>query len=1639
MRQKGLVLIAVAILLLLCASVALADEDSDQQSAPSLTQIEAAMDGSEASVVPMPHTDPRAAEELPHQDLTREQSNELLTEVFGSAIQSPAEFFDELNVKKFYSDNVAVVVPEEELGGESSPAPAASLLESTVPLRVEDSTGQNALLDLGLESNEGELQPSNPLVEVGIPTQLEDGFSLPEAGVEIKLAGAPANRAPSIPESGLATYPNVAEDTLLAAVPTPTGLETLTLLQSADAPTSQTFDITLPPGASLHETEVGGAEVRQGDQTLVAVHPPTALDANGDTVPVRLEVSGDTLTLVAEPTSSNVAPILVDPVFESYGWYQKTSTGIEILRDWKKFSNSLEYTASDWGTCPACGFGGVTGLNLGSGIGWASAGSQSRWDYHVPRWATDFQDPAVKARPTTYIKKATLWNLYFNATGGEARPITTDPFMEFYLWDENNGFVAIGRHLGTEGNLTDMNYQYNLVNPNENVNAKQLSVELVQTQNQYSQYRQLYVGSATVELTDKDKPAFGSLGSPSQWMNDQPVGSIPFSASDPGLGISQINIANPRPLNTPLVTETKRGCIGTNASPCPRTWSSSNINDPKPLWDPKVMPQGENGVVINPHDPLGKTAADGGSPAEVKIKVDHTAPSLKLSGSLTEQGKVGRQAEYTLKYDAGDGFDATPGALTPIGPAGTGEGVPQRPMGVAADGQGHLWMVDRENCRVVEFDEEGKYLGQFGSKGSGNGQFLDPRGIAVALDGTIWVADAARGRIQQFNAKGEYLQGFGTKVSAPTNDPTSFVEPWGVATAPGGRLWVSDAGAGRVALFNEHSTADGRFVLNAVGTPSSPTAKAELASPVGIATDATGNVWVAENAGPRVSVFDSDGKFRMRFGSNGSGNGQLIAPVGVAITPTGHVLVTEQGNSRVQEFMSSGAYIRQFGSAGTANNQLQEPRGVTVGAGNVAFVADAANHRITRWSGVDLDPQSGVASTEVKIDGNPVEPKYAPGCATKNCSISREWKLKTSDYSSGQHNVQVVATDGVGLSTTNELSVTTDSTAPQLTANSKFFTAPEGWLEQKSYIYIASASDTGGYGVTSMSLKVDGKTIKSLNQSCASGGCSGGLAGSIDMTVYKGGAHPAELSVTDAAGNLAKKTWTINVDPKGQISTAEAMDTMEAIENTSPVNLVGESQSEVEYPGTQPDLGLQEIEGEIVASGSAAPTIVGESPGDGISVEVPRSGSLANPCNSGGSTPESTAEEGEKEEGQPILPEDCLTDQEIGELREQRPPLLTPIELTPIVTGPNASENQMVEEVAAVAVNTASHVDTIIRPLYDGAMSFEAIRDSAGPETFSWEVKLEPDQELALVDGQHAVVNYEGGHPAFGITAVPAHDAIGTAVPTKLAVSGGNVLTLTVEHRRPAEEGHPSVYPVIGGAGWEGGFQTYQVEMPPPESLEEPLIEGEADYEAPAGETPRLFGVIFGPPVADSSPVPLSAAQPKVDRRARAYNFVECGWYKTTPGVASPPKTQPPPSRRIFAELSQGCHGELEGGYRVSYAMSLSGVFHYKSNHWVWTNEPPHCRKWGPSEPALIHCFIKGPNVSNDHLDVIGDYRFAARVVSASPAEICYRLNGILPLNPDADIDGPSGVFHGKMHNPHVPVWPDEACPWGHFVGPVGH
>jgi PASTA domain len=124
------------------------------------------------------------------------------------------------------------------------------------------------------------------------------------------------------------------------------------------------------------------------------------------------------------------------------------------------------------------------------------------------------------------------------------------------------------------------------------------------------------------------------------------------------------------------------------------------------------------------------------------------------------------------------------------------------------------------------------------------------------------------------------------------------------------------------------------------------------------------------------------------------------------------------------------------------------------------------------------------------------------------------------------------------------------------------------------------------------------------------------------------------------------------------------------------------------------------------------------------------------------------------------------------------------------------------------SVPAAAIADPPAPPPFDGMMTFGHIDDPSGPEEFSWTVELGTNQSLESIDEQNAGVYNKEDELMFTIAAEAAHDFDGTSVPTSLAVTGPNIIALTVHHRagNPTAGGVPFDYPITPGPSFDNTF-----------------------------------------------------------------------------------------------------------------------------------------------------------------------------------------------------------------------------------------
>ncbi|MGP8214677.1 MAG: T9SS type A sorting domain-containing protein [Bacteroidia bacterium] len=182
------------------------------------------------------------------------------------------------------------------------------------------------------------------------------------------------------------------------------------------------------------------------------------------------------------------------------------------------------------------------------------------------------------------------------------------------------------------------------------------------------------------------------------------------------------------------------------------------------------------------------------------------------------------------------------------------------PAGIVYDGNGNLYMADFSNNEIRKIVISSAVVTTFvGSitAGSVNGtgtaaSFHNPNGLTIDGNGNLYVADEGNNEIRKIvisSAAVTTLAGSGIAGSANgIGTAASFNSPTGVACDGSGNLFVADADNNKIRLI---VISTGQVITYAgSGTAGSANGAGTAATfdyPWGIATDATGNVYVGED------------------------------------------------------------------------------------------------------------------------------------------------------------------------------------------------------------------------------------------------------------------------------------------------------------------------------------------------------------------------------------------------------------------------------------------------------------------------------------------------------------------------------------------------------------------------------------------------------------------------------------------------------------------------------------------------------------------------------------------------------------------------------------------------------------------------
>jgi len=351
-------------------------------------------------------------------------------------------------------------------------------------------------------------------------------------------------------------------------------------------------------------------------------------------------------------------------------------------------------------------------------------------------------------------------------------------------------------------------------------------------------------------------------------------------------------------------------------------------------------------------------------PATAAAMNEAAAVAIDPSGNLY----VADQLNNRIRKIDGSGVMTTYAGTGTGGYAGDGgmatDAQLRNPIGVYADSAGNLYIADMFNQAIRKVDVGGHITtvagngtsGYMGDGGAATAAQLNfPTCVFADAGGNLFIGDCQNNVVRKVSAAGiistvagNHVNGFGGDGGAATAASLSL--PYGVATDAGGNLYIADQGNNRIRKVSPSgiiSTVTGPGYFSGDGGPA---LAATLYHPQGLAINQKGEFFVGDGGNRRIRKIDTAGIITTIAGSGAaipSGDGGpasaagFYQPIAVACDTLGDVFVLDTNNT-VRKIDATGmiATVAGTGTAGYNGDSIAATSAMLNGANGIAASKD---------------------------------------------------------------------------------------------------------------------------------------------------------------------------------------------------------------------------------------------------------------------------------------------------------------------------------------------------------------------------------------------------------------------------------------------------------------------------------------------------------------------------------------------------------------------------------------------------------------------------------------------------------------------------------------------------------------------------
>jgi streptogramin lyase len=250
--------------------------------------------------------------------------------------------------------------------------------------------------------------------------------------------------------------------------------------------------------------------------------------------------------------------------------------------------------------------------------------------------------------------------------------------------------------------------------------------------------------------------------------------------------------------------------------------------------------------------------------------------------------------------------------------------------------------------------------------------FTTPTGVAVDASGNIYVAAQANNKILKITSAGVVttLAGSGSTGSADgTGTAATFRNPAGVAVDASGNIYVADQANHKIRKITPAGVVTTLAGSGSTGSADGTGTAATFRYPAGVAVDAFGIIYVADKDNHKIRRITPAGVVSTLAGSgswgydDGTGTAATFNdPTGVAVDVSRNIYVADQVNNSIRKITPAGVVT-------TLAVFFNSPTGVAVDVFGNVYVADQNNHEIRKISSAGVVTTLAGSGTAGLADG----------------------------------------------------------------------------------------------------------------------------------------------------------------------------------------------------------------------------------------------------------------------------------------------------------------------------------------------------------------------------------------------------------------------------------------------------------------------------------------------------------------------------------------------------------------------------------------------------------------------------------------------------------------------------------------------